>query len=80
MTYADFLQLIEWGVVTLDAYWDAERERGVLKYTWQQPAYLLEILQEHEVDLYLKVFTAVGRVLALSIHFTLRSTKTMLTA
>ncbi len=63
MTYADFLQLIEWGVVTLDAYWDAERERGVLKYTWQQPAYLLEILQEHEVDLYLRARKMAGAVL-----------------
>ncbi len=54
----------------------------MLTYTWHLPGYLEEILQEHEVDLYLraKVFTAVGRVLALSIHFTLRSTKTMLTA
>jgi len=63
MTYADFLQLIEWGVVTLDAYWDAERECGVLKYTWQQPAYLLEILQEHEVDLYQRARKMAGAVL-----------------
>ncbi len=63
MTYEDFLQLIEWGVVTLDAYWDAELERGVLTYTWQPPAYLQEILQEHEVDLYLRARKMAGAVL-----------------
>ncbi len=63
MTYADFLQLIEWGVVTLDAYWDAERERGVLTYTWHLPGYLEEILQEHEVDLYMRARKMAGAVL-----------------
>ncbi len=36
ITYQDFLWLMEEGIVTLDAFWDAEHERCVLRYTWQE--------------------------------------------
>ncbi len=52
ITYQDFLWLMEEGIVTLDAFWDAEHERGVLRYTWQETEALRRVIEEHAVDLY----------------------------
>ena len=52
ITYQDFLWLIDEGIVTLDAFYDAEHERCVLRCTWQLPESVEQLLQEHDVELY----------------------------
>jgi succinate dehydrogenase flavin-adding protein (antitoxin of CptAB toxin-antitoxin module) len=52
ITFADFLWMLDEGLVTLDAFYDAEHERCVLRYTWQETENLRRLLEEHDVDLY----------------------------
>ncbi len=63
ITYQDFLWLMEEGIVTLDAFWDAEHERCVLRYTWQETEALRRVIEEHEVDLYMRARKLQGAVI-----------------
>jgi len=60
ITWQNFLWLIDVGIVSVDAFWDAEHERGVLRFTWQEPEALRTLLEEHSVDLYRRVREAQG--------------------